>query len=244
MSAVLRSELFKLRTTRTALALVLFFVALLLLVVIASGLALSTHELAERKNQFQLLADGSNAAAFAALLGVLAFTSEFRHGTIRPTLLATPRRARVVLAKMAASTITGVLLGALGVAIAFGLGRLLMSIRGIPAVLDHRDLALAIVGSVVVSGLWGALGAGIGAAVRNQVAAIVGLLVWELLVENVLFALLPGVGRYLPGQASNSLVQVEVPHLLGVLPGTLVLLGYVVVAGAIGLLVTERRDVA
>ncbi|HTR32398.1 MAG TPA: hypothetical protein VMH47_00840, partial [Gaiellaceae bacterium] len=66
----------------------------------------------------------------------------------------------------------------------------------------------------------------------------------ELLVENVLFALLPGVGRYLPGQASNSLVQVEVPHLLGVLPGTLVLLAYVVVAGAIGLLVTERRDVA
>jgi len=244
MSAALHSELFKLRTTRTALAIVLALVALILLIVLASGFSLSTWELTQRKDQFLLLANGSNAAAFAALLGVLAFTGEFRHGTIRPTLLATPRRGRVVLAKIVASTAAGALLGVLGVALSFGVGRLVMSIRGIPAVLDHRDLALAIGGSVAVSALWGALGAGVGAAVRNQVAAIVGLLVWALLVENILFALLPGVGRYLPGQASNALVQVEVPHLLGVLPGALVLVGYVVAAGAIGLIVTERRDVA
>lgn len=243
MIALVRSELFKLRTTRTSLAIALFLVGLVVLVVLVSGLVEDESMLIQRKDQFQLVADGSIASAFAALLGILCTTTEFRHGTIKPTLLAEPRRVRVVTAKLVACTLAGTALGIVGVALSFGLGRLTMAERGIPAVLDHRDLALAIGGSIAVSALWGALGLGIGAAVRNQVGAIVGLLVWSMLVENILFGLVPSVGRYLPGQAGNALVQVEVPHLLGVLPGTLVFLGYTAAAVLVGAVVTARRDV-
>ena len=244
MIALVRAELFKLRTTRTALALIVGMVALILLVVLSSGFAESTVTLAERKNQFQLLANGSIASAFAAVLGLLSMTTEFRHGTIRPTLLAAPRRVRVLAAKVVACTLWGAVLGAFGVGLSFGLGRLVMSVRGIPAVLDHRDLALVIGGSVAASALWGALATGVGAAVRNQVGAIVGLLVWVLLVESILFGLLPGVGRWLPAQAGNALVQVETPHVLGVLPGALVMIGYALLFTVAGAVVTARRDVS
>jgi ABC-2 type transport system permease protein len=56
-------------------------------------------------------------------------------------------------------------------------------------------------GTVVMSALWAALGVGLGAVVRNQVLAIVGLFAWVFVVEILLFQYLPGVGRYAPGAA-------------------------------------------
>ncbi len=244
MTAQLRSELFKLRTTRTSLALVLGMLALIVLVTALNGFVTSTEYLQQRNNQFQLLANGSIASAFAALLGVLSVTAEFRHGTIRPTLLATPRRDIVIGAKLAAGTLAGLVLGVVGIAVSFGLGELALSTQGIPLQLDGGDLMLVVAGGIGASALWGAFGVGFGAAVRNQVGAIVGLLVWALFVENIVFALVPGVGRFLPGEAANALTQIGVEHRLAVLPGTLVFVAYVVVLAALGLAVTERRDVS
>ena len=50
--------------------------------------------LEERDTQRAIFATGSAAGLFAALVGVLSVTGEFRHGTIRPTLLFSPARAR------------------------------------------------------------------------------------------------------------------------------------------------------
>jgi hypothetical protein len=41
-------------------------------------------------------------ALFASLLGAISITGQFRHGTIRSTLLITPRRERVIVAKIGA----------------------------------------------------------------------------------------------------------------------------------------------
>ena len=38
--------------------------------------------------------------AFTLLLGILAVTSEFRHGTITPSLLVVPNRTTLMLAKL------------------------------------------------------------------------------------------------------------------------------------------------
>ncbi len=242
MTALLRSELLKLRTTRTTAALVAGMLGLVVLVTLLNGYATDAAFIAQRGHQFELLANGSIASAFAALLGVMLFTGEFRHGTIRPTLLASPGRGRLVLAKLVASTLVGTCLGIVGVAVSFGLGELALSTRGTAFALDGGDVALVLGGAVAASALWGAFGVGFGAIVRNQVAAIVILLVWVLFVESILFALVPGVGRYLPGEAGNALTQIDVAHRLAVLPGTLVFLGYLVVATVAGIVVTARRD--
>src|SRR5260370_39243507 len=100
MSALVRSEMLKQRTTRTNLQLLLWMVALVALVVLLHVLSLSAQTIAGREGQLKVVGWGTGIGAlFAALLGAMSITAEIRHGTIRPTFLATPRRARVRAAK-------------------------------------------------------------------------------------------------------------------------------------------------
>ena len=244
MTALLRSELLKLRTTRTALGLLVGMVGLIVLFTLLNGLVTDEAYLIERKNQFQLLANGSIASAFAAVLGVLSLTTEFRHGTIHPTFLAEPRRARVLAAKLLAITVFSLALGIVGIALSYAIGRICIDARDMPWLLSGGDVALVVGGGIAATVLWGAFALAIGAIVRNQVGAIVGLLIWSLLVESILFALVPSVGRYLPGRAASVLTEIETPHQLSILPGVGVFLAYLVVAVIAGSVVTARRDVA
>ena len=244
MIALIRSELLKLRTTRTALALIVGMVALIVLFTLLSGLVTDDAFLLDRNNQFQVLANGSIASAFAAVLGVLSLTTEVRHGTVRSTFLAEPRRTRVLAAKLVAITAFSLVLGAVGIGLSYAIGKICLDARGMPWLLSGSDVVLLLAGAVAASVLWGAFALAIGAIVRNQVGAIVGLLIWTLLVESILFALVPSVGRYLPAQASNVLTEIGTPHQLPITAGVLVFLGYVALAAVAGAVVTARRDVA
>jgi len=243
VTALVRSELLKLRTTRTALGLLLGMVALIVLVTLLNGLVTNDAYFLERKNQFQLLANGSIASAFAALLGVLSLTTEFRHGTVRPTFLAAPARTRVLVAKLLAIGVFGLVLGAFGIGLSYAIGKICMDARGVTSVLTGSDIALVIAGGITATVLWGLFGVAIGAVVRNQIGALVALLIWTLFVENILFSLVPSVGRFLPAQALNVLTQIDTPHQLSVTAGVLVFLAYIAVAAVVGAFVTERRDV-
>ena len=243
MTALVRSELLKLRTTRTALGLIAGMVGLIVLVTLLNGLVTDSSYFLERKNQFQLLANGSIASAFVAILGVLSLTTEFRHGTATPTFLAAPIRTRVLGAKLIAISAFGLVVGAFGIGLSYALGTICMDARGATSLLTGSDIAHVVGGAIAASILWGIFGVAIGAVVRNQVGALVGLLIWTLFVESILFALVPSVGRFLPGQASNVLTQIDTQHQLSVIAGVLVFLAYIAVAAVAGALVTERRDV-
>ena len=244
MIALIRSELLKLRTTRTALALIVGMVGLIVLFTLLSGLVTDDAFLLDRNNQFQVLANGSIASAFAAVLGVLSLTTEVRHGTVRSTFLAEPRRTRVLAAKLVAITAFSLVLGVVGIGLSYAIGKICLDARGMPWLLSGSNVVLLLAGAVAASVLWGAFALAIGAIVRNQVGAIVGLLIWTLLVESILFALVPSVGRYLPAQASNVLTEIGTPHQLPITAGVLVFLGYVALAAVAGAVVTARRDVA
>ena len=242
MIALVRSELLKLRTTRTAFSLIVGMVALIVLVSLLNGLVTKEPGLVGRKEQFQLLANGSIASAFAAILGLLSMTTEIRHGTIRPTMLAEPRRSHVLLAKLIATTVFGAALGVIGIALSVAIGKLCLHERGISSSLTGSDLRLVILGAIAVSALWGAFGVALGAVIRNQVGAVVGGLIWVLLVESILFALVPSIGRYLPATAAHGLTQIETQHQLPVTAGVLVFCGYIAAAIVAGTLITARRD--
>ena len=243
MTGLIRSELLKLRTTRTALGLLAGMVALIVLITLLNGLVTDEAYFLDRKNEFQLLANGSIASAFAAVLGALSLTTEFRHGTIRSTFLAEPRRARVLAAKLVAMTVFSLVLGLVGIGLSYGIGKICIDARNEPWLLTGSDVALVVVGGIAATVLWGAFALAIGAIVRNQVGTIVGLLIWSLFVENILFALVPSVGRYLPGTASSVLTQIDVPHQLPVVAGVLLFVGYLAAAAVAGAVVTARRDV-
>jgi hypothetical protein len=97
--AQLRSELRKMATTRTNLGLLIGRVALILFGVIAGSFG-SEADLSLAENQRELIGNGTFAAVFAALIGVMAMTSEFRHGTICATFVFTPRWCATAIAVM------------------------------------------------------------------------------------------------------------------------------------------------
>ena len=82
---------------------------------------------------------------------------------------------------------------------------------------------------------------------RNQVAAVVGSLAYLFVVEQLLVALRPGVGRWLPGGANAAVLQLgDVATTRGdLLPpwgGALLLVAYAVVLSVLAARLTLRRD--
>ena len=123
MIAHVRAELLKVRSTRTTLGLVAGMITLTLLIVVLSGLLTDADALSSERNQLNLFSTAGIALIFSGLAGVLLITSEYRHGTIRPTFLFTPRRSRVLAAKLTAGLLTGLVFGATGVALRSGSDR-------------------------------------------------------------------------------------------------------------------------
>ncbi len=96
--------------------------------------------------------------------------------------------------------------------------------------------------------LWGVLGVGVGALVQNQVLALVGALIWILLVEaliGVLFGLvdLEGVADFLPGRALSSFDGSGEEGGLSPWAGAGVGLAWAAVLGSLGALRMSRQDV-
>jgi ABC-2 type transport system permease protein len=98
-------------------------------------------------------------------------------------------------------------------------------------------------GSTAVAALMAALGVGFGAVVRNQVLAVIGLIVWFMVVENTVMSIAPDVGRFFPLAAGDAMTGIEAEELLSAGAGALVLIGYVALFLAAGTLITLRRDV-
>ena len=238
-----RAELPRIRSTRTTLGLVAGMLALIVLFSLLAGLLTKAPHLTTAEDQRGLLDVGSSAGLFSALAGVMLITSEYRHGTIRPTFLFDPRRSHVVAAKAIAGLLTGVTFGLVGEALGVGLGYLTLAARGIPFALAGGQMALLIGGGLAAVGLWGVIGVAVGAVVRSQVGTIVGLLAWGLIVDSLLFAFVPSVGRYSPNRAENALEGLTTRHLLPAGAGGAVLLVWAAALTIAGIVTTARRDV-
>lgn len=248
MSATLRAELFKQRTTRTALGLFAAMFGLVLLVVLLHGLGLNSGNFNSAGKQLAVVFAWGEVfgALFAALLGAMTFTSEIRHGTIRPTLLVTPQRTRVVSAKIWASMLIGVGFGLVAGSVAALAGSAALGLRGVNIRLDAGDYLLLIGGGAAAAGLWAAIGVGIGAVVRNQVPVLVGIPVWLLFVENLLVGDIAGVGeigRLLPGAAGKAISGQDLDRLLAPWIALVILILYAAVATVAGCLATAHRDI-
>lgn len=242
------SELLKLRTTRTFNALVLS--AVLLTAVLTTLAAIFGKW------------DGSGAAPgedlvgsaffgllFAFVLGLLAVTTEFRHGTITPALLAVPSRGRLIAAKLAAHVLAGGVLGLLTVLLNLVLVAAILSTRDIDTGTSLSDALRWTAGLSLDAALFAGLGVGIGAIVRNQVGALVGALAWLFVVEPLL-TIVPGldgvIERFGIGGLSDGLDGYAMGgsgDILGQVPAGLVLIAYVVLAAVVGAALLRRRDV-
>jgi ABC-type transport system involved in multi-copper enzyme maturation permease subunit len=243
-----RSELLKQRTTRTTGLLFLWMACLVALIVLLHVSSLKAENLSPRDGQLKVIGWGTSIGAlFSSILGAMSITAEFRHGTIRPTLLATPRRVRVVVAKLLASILAGLVVGLLAEGLAAALEAAGLAVRGIHIALTGGDLAQLLTGGALAAGLFAAIGVGIGAAVRNQVAVIIGLCIWVLVIETTLIGNIPSAGKFAPGAAAGAIagaVQTQAPsELVAPALGAMLLTIYAVAAAGLGARTTTRRDI-
>jgi ABC-2 type transport system permease protein len=243
MIAQIRAELLKLRTTRTTTGLILAMIALILLFTLLTGLLTHPGGLAGTEDQRQLLSVSSFAGVFSALAGVLLVTSEYRYGTIRPTILFNPVRSHVLAAKAVAGALAGLAFGILGEAIGWAIGYAILDGRGITVVLSSGGILLLTLGGLAGAALWGAIGAGLGAIIHNQIGAVITLLAWGLVVDDLLFGLAPSVGRFTPTRASDALMGLRVDHLLSPGAGAITLIAWVGALTVVGIALSARQDI-
>ena len=248
MTRLVTAEIFKLRTTRTFYGVVGGALGLVFLIVIIAS-ATATWSPADTPMR-DLLGISGFAQVFALVLGILAVTSEFRFGTITPSLLVVPDRVRLTLAKLGASLATGLVLGLVATGLAAAIGAAILNARGIDTGLTGSQATKMIVGGIVVIALYAALGVGVGAIVRNQVGAVVGTLVYLFVLENLLQIVKPlrdvlakygfgGVGQGLTGTGDAG---ADHPPLGQVTAG-LVLAGYCAIFLIAGIAMMKRRDI-
>ncbi len=199
MKPLLSAELLKLRTTRTFVTLV--SVTLVLSLVVVGLTAIIADDFTEESVREMFTFDFSGL--FILLLGVTGMAGEWRHRTITSSVLAAPDRIRLLAAKMIAYAVAGTVLSLI-VTIAFMLeGTLILSLRD-ETTLGVSDLTDVLWRNLVIAALLGAFGVCVGGIVRNQIVAIVGLLVLSFVLEPTLLAVVPEVGKFGPTTGAPS----------------------------------------
>jgi hypothetical protein len=249
MKALLAAELLKLRTRATVL-LVLATLGLAVLTVATSvpGLLEENPGTSLRDPDLLAIMVGGGFGAplvLMTLLGVLSFTQEFRYGTVTATYLGEPRRAPVFIAKGLSLLIASAVITVVTLVVTLPLSVVLIRAQegelGVTA-----QLWQTVASGFVVMAAYAVIGVAVGALVTNQIAAIVGVLVYMTAIEQMVIPLYPEAGRWMLFAAASSFMQFDGGfgvELLSVTVGGLVLLAYTAATVGLAMVVTPRRDV-
>ena len=245
MGRLVVAEWLKLRTTRFLWGTV---PAVLLLSGIAvAGLALSSEvagvallEPTEDVRQAALHLT-STGAVLVIVLGIVISAGEYRTQTATDTFLTTPRRDRVLAAKLAIGAVLGLALGVLAASVGLPIAYLLFEADGTAFPAGSEEVWLTLGGVVLSGALFGILGVAFGSLVRNQLVAVVSALTSVLLVEQLLAQTADSVAKWLPGNAGAALVRAP-GEFLAPGAGAAVLLAYSLALVVAGIVVVVRRD--
>jgi len=246
--SLVRAEVLKLRTTRVFFGLCAAVAAFTILGVVAGILTAGNSgspPLGSAASARNIFGSGSTAGIFALILGILAVTGEIRHGTITQTFLVTPRRSNVVVAKLIGMVVAAGALGLLASVVTVAVAWPWLAAKDVSVSVLSSDVGTVMLLGIAGTALSGVIGAGVGALVRNQVAAIVGALVWEFVLENILVGVVPSVGKWLPGAAARGLSRETLQNgsLLPAWGAALVLVAYCLAFSIAGAQLLIRRDV-
>jgi hypothetical protein len=246
---LVRAEFTKLRTTQVWFWMLIAAVAVTVLLVVAQ-LAPSdgVHDYAEAVDA--LTVSGS-AYVVVFVLGVLGVTTEFRYQTITPTVLTTPSRWALITAKLISYALVGALYAFICVLVEIAVAFPWLSAKGIDISLTDPHVPRALLGVFVGVALFGIVGLGAGALMRNQIVAVSVGVIFLLVINNLLLAI-PGVKHvfpYTPVGAVDAIFTVTGTReangvtLLSGAGGVIVLLLWAFIPAILGAAITMNRDI-
>lgn len=260
MNRALRAEVMKVRTTRLWWGLL---IGLAVLVVLNSALiaAFAGTDTGPGGPTLPGLdtADGFRSALssgfqsgylLAAVLGTIIGATDNRHRTATQTYLATPSRARVVVAKMLAGAAYGFVYAVVTQLVSVVVVSIVAAIRGTGTQLGDASVLRSLVLGVPGIMVWCVIGVSLGVLLRNQVAAILVAVGVIYVVDSLLSLGLNALDadeivKFTPNNASTAIVEGFTGFdLLPWWAGVLVLLVYSTAIAACGWWLSLRRDIA
>ncbi len=249
MINLVRAEFLKVRTTQVWFWLLLAALALSALLVIAP---LASGDISTERDAAQMFANASTAYIIVFVLGVLGVTTEFRYQTITASVLTTPSRWALVTAKMIAFALLGVAYAAACVILQLAIGLPWLATKHLGVSPASPDMPRALLAVFAILALFGIVGLGVGALLRNQIVAVVLGVLFLAALQNIVLAI-PVVRYawpYLPGGSTASISAIDRStdnfggvHLLPVWGGVGVLLLWAFVPAVIGAVYSMNRDI-
>jgi len=236
------AEWLKLRTTRLLHGMVPAAIAISFAAVAGAVLAADTADLESTRGIRHVFSVTGAGAILVLVVGILISAGEYRHGTAGDTFLTTPRRHRVVTAKLIVAAGVGLAAGAITSVASVGIASLLYRIEGVRFPFDGTEVWLTLAGTLAYTTLFAVLGVALGALVRNQVFAVAGALAWFATVEHTLVNLAPVIGRWLPAGAGQAIVRTPLDGLLSPVAGTAVLAAYAAAIAMAAIRLEVTRD--
>jgi ABC-2 type transport system permease protein len=185
------------------------------------------------------------------VLGVLGVTTEFRYQTITPTVLGTPNRWALITAKMITYAVLGAVYAAICLLVQLAIALPWLSAKNIDVSLGSDHMPRALGGVFAVVALFGIVGLGVGALLRNQIVAVTLGVIFLLVLQNLL-VVIPGVKHvfpFLPGGAVASILTITGDRtangveLLSPGGGVVVLLAWAFIPAILGASITMNRDI-
>ncbi|GAA0719044.1 ABC transporter permease subunit [Dactylosporangium roseum] len=196
------------------------------------------------------------------LLAILVITNEFYHQTATATFLATPKRTKVIVAKLITASFMAVGFWLLATAISVAVGAIFFSSKGVTNSLGVWAPQQAMLLNLLVYVLWAIFGVGIGVLIRSQIgatitaavlytigtyAALLALaLVHEYLIkedwvmESAVY-IPPLASQHVVGSLAQQIGETDLPPRWA---GAVVLIAWAAVLGTIGTLITRKRDIS
>ncbi|MEV6832329.1 ABC transporter permease [Amycolatopsis sp. NPDC051102] len=157
------------------------------------------------------------AQLIIGVLGILVVTSEFATGLMRTSLVATPRRHRLLAAKVVVAAAVAVVAGQVLMFAAFFAGQAVAGAQGVPnAALGDPGVLSAVAGGGLYLAAIALLAVGLGAIVRataGALAILVGIVFLVPALAPLFPAWMQGLGLYWPTLGAAAVFKtVPDPH--------------------------------
>jgi ABC-2 type transport system permease protein len=247
MLGTFRSELFKMTTTRATkilLGLAIFLpvaIYILTLIFAFDGGVMDSPAIVNIASSAPLV------ALLLGVVGVMCATQEYSQGTIRITLVATPNRFRVYVAKL----LTTLFISVVSTVVLF-----VFSLLATQLVLDSRGVQFELIGNDIrvvasfflITVIVSIFGFSLGLIFKSGPGAISSVLLWPTIAEGMIFGLLSvatqkNVFRWAPIQNGFQLVsefQMDDSNSWSI--ALLLFVGFVAVFAIAGALLFMKRD--
>jgi len=194
-AAKYRAEIIKLWGTPTSWWLAALAVVI---VVVPMVLTLIFTHIRSGADARSLLSFAGTAGLAMLVLGIVAAAGEYRHRTIVATALISPRRVDALIAQVAAYATAGLAVGLGSALLAAAIGLPWLAYKSPSTDVSAAALTTLFVGTIVYTALSAVIGVGLGALVRNQVAAVAILMLYLSIGSYVVAIAVPGISKFDP----------------------------------------------